>query len=256
MPRPVIGICTALEPARWGVWDAEAAILPRSYLLHVQRAGALGILLAPDPVATEQPDELLDLLDGLLLIGGADIDPAAYGAERNPRTESTYPERDAFELALSRRALERELPFLGVCRGMQLLNIARGGTLNQHLPEAVGHDDHRRVLGTFDGTDHDVRLASGSLAARAAGEEHHATKSHHHQGVERLGEGLEVSGWAVMDDVPEAIEDPSQAFVLGVQWHPEADELSRVIAALVEEARSRRDGRTPGATPPSAASPR
>src|SRR3954454_22942942 len=118
MSRPVIGICTALERARWGVWDAEAAILPRSYLLHVQRAGGLGILLAPDPVATEQPDELLDLLDGLLLIGGADIHPAAYGAQPDPRTEATYPERDAFELALARRALERELPFLGVCRGM------------------------------------------------------------------------------------------------------------------------------------------
>ena len=253
MSRPVIGICTALERARWGVWDAEAAILPRSYLLHVQRAGGLGILLAPDPVAVERPDEVLDLLDGLVLIGGADVDPAAYGAHRDPHTESTYPERDAFELALTRRALERELPFLGICRGMQLLNIARGGTLLQHVPDAVGHEDHRRVLGTFDGTDHDVQLAPGSLAARAAGEERHGTKSHHHQGVDRLGEGLEVSGRAVMDDLPEAIEDPTQPFVLGVQWHPEADELSRVIAALVAEAA---DARSSAATPPSGASPR
>ena len=253
MSRPVIGICTALERARWGVWDAEAAILPRSYLLHVQRAGGLGILLAPDPVAVERPDEVLDLLDGLVLIGGADVDPAAYGVHRDPHTESTYPERDAFELALARRALERELPFLGICRGMQLLNIARGGTLLQHVPDAVGHEDHRRVLGTFDGTDHDVQLAPGSLAARAAGEERHGTKSHHHQGVDRLGEGLEVSGRAVMDDLPEAIEDPTQPFVLGVQWHPEADELSRVIAALVAEAA---DARSSAATPPSGASPR
>src|SRR3954468_18128717 len=199
MSRPVIGICTALERARWGVWDAEAAILPRSYLLHVQRAGGLGILLAPDPVATEQPDELLDLLDGLLLIGGADIDPAAYGAQPDPRTEATYPERDAFELALARRALERELPFLGICRGMQLLNVARGGTLRQHLPEELGHHEHRRSVGTFDEADHDVRLKPGSQAAGAAGEELHATKSHHHQGIGRLGKGLEVTGWAVMD---------------------------------------------------------
>src|SRR4051812_31777136 len=101
MPRPVVGICTALERARWGVWDAEAAILPRNYLLQVQRAGGLGLLLAPDPVAVQDPDEILDLLDGLMLIGGADVDPAAYGAERHQSTEATYPERDAFELALA-----------------------------------------------------------------------------------------------------------------------------------------------------------
>jgi putative glutamine amidotransferase len=141
-----------------------------------------------------------------------------------------------------RRALERDMPVLGICRGMQVLNVACGGTLHQHLPELVGHEDHRRVLGSFDGADHDVRLAPGSLAARAAGEELHATKSHHHQGVDRVGDGLVVTGWAQLDELPEALELERNRFALGVQWHPEADERSRLIAALVEEARARRDG--------------
>ncbi len=149
------------------------------------------------------------------------------------------PERDAFELALVRRALERDLPVLGICRGMQVMNVACGGTLHQDLPELLGHEEHRRVLGSFDGADHDVRLEPGSLAARAAGEELHATKSHHHQGVDRVGEGLVVTGWAVVDDLPEALELPGNAFALGVQWHPEADETSRLIAALVDHAAAR-----------------
>jgi putative glutamine amidotransferase len=119
---------------------------------------------------------------------------------------------------------------------MQILNVACGGTLHQHLPELLGHDHHRRVSGSFDGSDHDVRLLVGSLAARAAGEELHATKSHHHQGVDRIGDGLEVSGWSLVDELVEAIEAPRKRFALGVQWHPEADERSRLIAALVEEA--------------------
>jgi len=132
------------------------------------------------------------------------------------------------------------MPFLGICRGMQLMNIAAGGTLIQHLPESHGHEDHRRVSGTFDGADHDVRLQAGSLAARAAGEELHATKSHHHQGVDALGEGLVVTGWSTLDELPEAIEQPERRFALGVQWHPEADETSRLIAALVQEAAAAR----------------
>jgi putative glutamine amidotransferase len=135
-----------------------------------------------------------------------------------------------------RRALERDLPLLGICRGMQIINVARGGTLHQDLPERAGHDHHRRVPGSFEGSDHDVRLLAGSLAARAAGEQLHPTKSHHHQGVDRVGEGLQVTGWADVDDLPEAIEEPRNRFALGVQWHPEADERSQLIAALVREA--------------------
>lgn len=232
----MIGICTPLERARWGAWDLDAFLLPRNYVDAVHRAGALALLLAPDPALVEDPDAALDLVDGLMLAGGADLEPAAYGAEPHPKTIGSVPERDVFEVALARRALERDIPLLGICRGMQVMNVACGGTLHQDLPELLGHEEHRRVLGSFEGADHDVRLAAGSLAARAAGEELHATKSHHHQGVDRVGEGLVVTGWAVLDELPEAIELPGNAFALGVQWHPEADETSRLIAALVEHA--------------------
>lgn len=239
MTRPVIGICTPLELARWGAWELDAFLLPRSYADAVNRAGAMALLLAPDPALTADPDEALDRIDGLMLAGGGDIDPRFYDALPHPKTIGSVPERDAFELALVRRALERDLPVLGICRGMQVVNVACGGTLHQDLPELLGHEEHRRVLGSFDGADHEVRLEPGSLAARAAGEELHATKSHHHQGVDRVGEGLVVTGWAVVDDLPEALELAGNAFALGVQWHPEADETSRLIAALVEHAAAR-----------------
>jgi putative glutamine amidotransferase len=237
--RPVIGLCAALERAQWGAWDTPAHLLPREYADAVQRAGGIALLLPPDPRTMEHPDELLDLLDGLMLAGGSDVDPAAYGAEPHAATIGTNPERDAFELALAARAIERDMPFLGICRGMQVLNVARGGTLLQHLPESHGHEHHRRNPGTFDGNDHLVRLDDASLAARAAGESSHRTLSHHHQAVDRVGEGLVVSGHSALDDLPEAIELPDRGFVLGVQWHPEADETSRLIGALVDEARER-----------------
>ncbi|QEC49903.1 gamma-glutamyl-gamma-aminobutyrate hydrolase family protein [Baekduia soli] len=235
--RPVIGLCAAIERARWGAWDTPAHLLPREYADAVQRAGGLALLLPPDPAAVADPDELLDLLDGLILAGGSDVGPATYGAVPHPETKGVSPERDAFEVALAQRAIERDLPFLGICRGMQVLNVARGGSLLQHLPESHGHTEHRRTSGSFDGNDHLVRLADGSLAARAAGEQVHRALSHHHQAVDRVGEGLVVTGHADLDDLPEAIELPDRRYVLGVQWHPEADETSRLIASLVAEAR-------------------
>jgi putative glutamine amidotransferase len=235
----LIGLCTTLERARFGAWDRDAMLLPRSYVDAVQRAGGIALMLPPDPRLIEDPDRVLDLIDGLILAGGRDVDPATYGAHPIEETDAPRTERDVFEIALARRALERDLPLLGICRGMQVMNVARGGTLVQHLPHHLGHDDHRRSVGTFDGNDHPVRLAAGSLAARAAGEVHHGTLSHHHQGVERLGDGLEVTGWADEDDMIEAFEDPRLRFALGVQWHPEADERSAVIGALVDEARRR-----------------
>jgi putative glutamine amidotransferase len=239
--RPRIGICTALERARWTVWDAEAYLLNRSYVDSIQVAGGVVLMLPPDPAAAA-PDELLDVLDGLILAGGADVDPASYGQDPHPKTKGTWPERDAFELALATRALVRDIPLLGICRGMQVMNVARGGTLSQHLPDDVGHEAHRRHPGSFEGADHDVRLAEGSLAAIAAGEEHHGAKSHHHQGIARLGEGFVETGWSVLDELPEAIEDPDRRFALGVQWHPEADPSSRLVAALVAEAAAARNG--------------
>jgi putative glutamine amidotransferase len=236
---PVIGMSTALERARWGHWHQAAHLLSRAYADAVRRAGGLAVMLPPDPRASEDPEPWLELVDGLILSGGADVDPSFYGAEPDPHTKGTVPERDAFEIALARGALDRDVPLLGVCRGMQIMNVARGGTLIQHLPHSVGHEDHRRSLGSFDNADHDVRLAEGSLAERAAGETVHSTKSHHHQAIDRLGDGFEITGWATIDELPETIEDPSYRFALGVQWHPEVDPASSLIAALVEEARTR-----------------
>jgi len=241
-PRPVIGVTTYLARASWGIWEDDVALLPAAYLRAVSAAGGTPLLLAPDPTVTAAPEGVLDLLDGLLLAGGNDVDPSRYGAEPHPETKGTLPERDDFELALARGALARRLPVLGICRGMQILNVARGGTLSQHLPDDVGHSDHRRSPGSFDDADHNVVLAGGSLAARAAGEERHATKSHHHQGVARLGEGWVVTGRATVDDLPEAIEDPGGGYALGVQWHPEADPGSPVIASLVAAAAAGPDG--------------
>jgi putative glutamine amidotransferase len=237
MRRPVIGICAALERAQWSVWDQTAVLLPVNYIEAIQRAGGLALVLPPDARAQREPEQTLALLDGLVLAGGADIDAAAYGQAAHAETRDTVPARDVYEIALVRAAIERDLPLLGICRGMQLINVARGGTLTQHLPERVGHEQHRRVIGSFDGAEHDVTLSAGSLAASATGEESHSTFSHHHQGVDRLGDGLIVSGTSSLeDDLPEAIELPGREFVLGVQWHPEADEGSTVIGALVAAA--------------------
>jgi putative glutamine amidotransferase len=237
MPRPVIGICTVLEKARWSVWELDAALLPMNYVRAVHRAGGLAVMLPPDEQLIEDPEELLGRLDGLILAGGADIDPSSYGAERDPHTVDTVPERDRFEIALTRAAIERDVPLLGICRGMQLINVACGGTLIQHLPDRFGHGEHRRVVGSFEGSDHEVNLLDGSLAQEAAGQPVHTTKSHHHQGVDCLGAGLVVSGTSAFEDeLAEAIEVPGKRFVLGVQWHPEADPGSPVVGALVAAA--------------------
>jgi putative glutamine amidotransferase len=237
--RPIIGLCAALEQARWGAWDLPAVLLPADYVSAVQRAGGIGLLIPPDDALAQDPAPMLDRLDGLMIAGGVDLDPSSYGAEPDPHTIGIVPQRDRTELALVRGAIERDLPVLGICRGMQVLNVACGGTLIQHLPDAVGHGEHRRNPGTFDGNDHDVRIKSGSLAALVIGEEVHGIKSHHHQAVDRIGDGLSVTGRSTLDELAEAIELPSCSFALGVQWHPEVDATSPVVAALVERARAR-----------------
>ncbi|GAC1489748.1 MAG: gamma-glutamyl-gamma-aminobutyrate hydrolase [Solirubrobacteraceae bacterium] len=230
MARPAIGICAAVERAQWSVWDQQAMLIPRNYVDAVSAAGGMPLLVLPDPQLLREPGELLDRLDGVILAGGADIDPSFYGAEPGPATVGCVPERDAFEIGLTRAAIARDMPLLGICRGLQLLNVACGGTLIQDLPPEHGH---RRSLGSFAGAGHYVRLEPDSLAARAAGEQRHHVLSHHHQGIDRLGRGLRVSGRAEEDGLAETVELPGARFVLGVQWHPEADVESRVIAALV-----------------------
>ena len=229
----MIGICAAIESARWAAWEVVVNLSPRTYSLAVQRAGGLALILPPDDVVAESPDELLDMIDGLILAGGSDIDPASYGARPHPETRGTWPERDRFELALGARALERDMPVLGICRGMEMLNVIQGGTLTQHLPDL---ELHRHTPGVF--TDHRVALQPGSLAERVVGSEHTEVKSAHHQGLEELGEGVVASGHAD-DGVVEAIDLPERSFAVGVLWHPEEDERSRVVGSLVNEARDR-----------------
>jgi putative glutamine amidotransferase len=237
MSRPLIGVCAAVEPASFGVWKEEpAALLPLSYSRAIHGAGGMMAMLPPDRRATEDPDELLDRLDGLVLGGGADIDPDSQGIEAHPETIGTNPDRDRFEIALARRALERGIPLLGVCRGMQVMNVACGGTLEQHLPDRFGHDRHRPIPGAW--AEHDVRIEPGSLAARAAGTEHLTVKSHHHQGLDKIASDFTASAWATDDESVEAIETEGGGFVLGVLWHPEEDLEDRVIPALVEVASS------------------
>ena len=180
---------------------------------------------------------MLDRIDGLMLTGGNDLQASLYGDASHAEAEAPDPVRDAWEFALVREAIGRDMPFLGICRGMQVMNVAFGGTLTQHLPESLGTTDHRRTTGSFDGNDHLVDLQDGSLVARAAGEVVHSVPSHHHQAVDRVGEGLVLSGVSSGDGVAEAIEMPGRRFAVGVQWHPEADPTSAVIAALVDAAR-------------------
>ena len=230
---PVIGISAAIEQARWGSWDSLVLLSPRTYSLAVQRTGALALILSPDAAVVDEPGVLLDRLDGLLLSGGADVNPLSYGAELQPQTRPALIERDQFEIALTRAAIERDMPVLGVCRGMQIFNVALGGTLDQHIDNL---DIHRHTPGTFH--DHEVVLEPGSLAARAAGVKRLTIPSHHHQGVDALGEGVRVTGRAAEDDLIEAIELPENRFALGVLWHPEQDLGSALIDALVIAAAS------------------
>jgi putative glutamine amidotransferase len=234
MSRPTIGVTAATEKVSYGVWsEVQAFMSPASYARAVQRASGRPVLLIPDQEDTEDPDGVLDFIDALIVTGGAgDVDPALYGEEPHPETGPVQEERDAYELALVRAAIGREMPVLGICRGMQILNVAYGGGIEQHIPDVVGNEDHRHTPGTF--ADHDVDLEPGSLAARAVGAERAPVKSHHHQGVKEIGAGLAVTARAE-DETVEAIEDPSCPFVLGVLWHPEEDEKSQLIKALVSE---------------------
>jgi putative glutamine amidotransferase len=234
---PLIGITTYVEDAAWGHWQLEAALIPYDYVRAVERAGGRAMLV---PTSAEGVDETLDALDGLLFSGGNDLDPASYGAEAHEETAGTKPERDRGELALLEGALTRDMPTLAVCRGFQVLNVVRGGDLVQHLPDAVGHEHHRDVKGVF--SEHGVTLDGASRVGSLLGERA-PVKSHHHQGVGRVGSGLREAGWAE-DGTIEALEDPGKRFAVGVLWHPEAGEDMKLFEALVAEARAYREERS------------
>jgi putative glutamine amidotransferase len=228
MPRPIIGLTTYAEDARFGLQDTFSAVLPLSYVRAVHATGGRAVLITPD-----DPDpEVLVGLDGIIFTGGSDVDPALYGAEPHATTR-VRPERDRAEVLLLRAAVEIELPLLGICRGMQLMSVAYGGRLHQHLPEALGNDRHRPVAGAKFG-EHRVELVPGSRAQAILGDAL-TVNSFHHQGVADPGR-LRATGWCPDDQLIEVVEDPDQPFALGVQWHPEDTEDFRVIVALVEAA--------------------
>ncbi|MEK6273774.1 MAG: gamma-glutamyl-gamma-aminobutyrate hydrolase family protein [Actinomycetota bacterium] len=234
--RPVIGITSYAEEVTWGAWVEAAALVPLSYVHAIERAGGRPLVVPPSEDSIE---ETLVALDGIVFSGGSDLDPAHYGADPHPETDVAREVRDRAELALLKAALERDMPVLAVCRGSQVLNVARGGDLIQHLPEIVGHEGHRRMPG--DWSDHDVRLERESRVGSMLGDRA-PVKSHHHQGFGKIGKGLHESGWAD-DGTVEALEDPAKRFAVGVLWHPEEGEDMALFEGLVEEARRYREDR-------------
>lgn len=228
MTRPVIGISAYREQAAWGVWDQPAVLIPATYVDKVVAAGGLPVVLPP---AVESDPQVVELLDGLVLAGGADLNPDLYGESPHSETVGWRDDRDGGELAILAGALARDLPVLGICRGLQIMTVHAGGRLEQHLPEIVGHDQHRPAPGVF-GV-HSVTLVDGSLAHSVLGDAT-TVKSYHHQGVADAG-SLAVVGHAD-DGSVEAVEVPGRRFALGVLWHPEAGDDPHVFEALVSAA--------------------
>ncbi len=228
--HPRIGLTTYREHASWGVWSEPADLLPATYADAVQAAGGVPMLLPPGAHDLDTAQSALKGVHGLLLSGGADLDPARYGASRDANTGTARPDRDAWELALARVALDGGLPMLGVCRGMQVLNVELGGTLVQHLPEHVGSEAHSPTVGVHGR--HRVRFADGSLLATLLGTSADVA-TYHHQAVETLGAGLAPTAWAD-DGVIEAAELPGDAWVVVVQWHPEVHDRDPLFGAFVD----------------------
>jgi len=235
--RPLIGITTYVTPAKWSYWELDAALIPVEYVRAVERAGGRALLVPPSEDGVE---ETLGALDGLVFSGGSDLDPELYGQEPHEETFGIHEERDRAELALLEAALQRDMPVLAICRGSQVLNVARGGDLVQHLPDVVGDEKHKHTPGAF--ADHAVKVEAGTRLESLLGDQA-PVKSHHHQGIGRIGEGLRVAAHAE-DGTVEAVEDPGRRFTIGVLWHPEAGDDARLFEELVREASQYRAART------------
>jgi putative glutamine amidotransferase len=235
--RPVIGITTYLTTARWSYWELPAALIPESYVRSVAQAGGVPLLVPPS--SGDGFEEILDALDGLVFSGGSDLDPELYGEDAHPETTGVIRERDDFELALMKAALDRDLPVLAICRGSQVLNVALGGGIEQHVPDRVGNDVHKEIPGVF--AEHDVEVKAGTRLASIVGARAHV-KSHHHQSFTGVGNHLQVTAHAD-DGTPEGLEDPTRRFTLGVLWHPEEGEDLALFEALVAEAAEQRANR-------------
>jgi putative glutamine amidotransferase len=237
---PLIGISCYRQQARWGAWDLRASLLPDRYVSSVAAAGGIPVLLPPVPLV----EEAVPRLDAIILAGGGDIDPARYGAERDPHCGPSSDERDGAELALAAAGLAAGVPVLGICRGLQVLNVALGGTLHQHLPDLKGHDGHSPEPAGYGA--HEVSVAPGSrLAAilnRTDLTDHLpvVVPTHHHQAIDALGTGLAATAWATDGTIEAAELDPARhPFVVAVQWHPEAGEDLSLFRALVAAAARR-----------------
>jgi putative glutamine amidotransferase len=233
--KPVVGITTYLTPAAWGAWQLEAALVPASYVRSVVRAGGAPLLVPPGA----SYEETLDAVDGLIFSGGSDLDPELYGEEAHAETEGWIRERDDFELGLMQAALARDVPLLAICRGSQVLNVALGGDLEQHVPDRVHTNVHKETPGVF--AEHDVAVLPGTQLAAILGNRTDV-KSHHHQGYGELGTGL-VEAARAPDGTVEALEDPTRRFTLGVLWHPEEGADLALFEALVQEAAEYRESK-------------
>jgi putative glutamine amidotransferase len=241
---PRIGLTSYRNRATWGVWNDWADLLPAAYAESVAVAGGAPVLLpSPNPTAARSLDDLanavLDGLDGLVLTGGPDLDPALYGAEPHPDAQRPWVERDAWEIALTKLALDRGLPTLCICRGLQALNVALGGTLIQHLPDHVGHEQHSPTPGNY--ARHPIQTAPGSRTAAIYGEQAEVS-TYHHQAIDRLAEGLTPTAWAD-DRTIEAVELDGPSWVTGVQWHPEVSNGAELFGAFVAAAAANRSAR-------------
>ena len=240
--KPLIGLTTYRQQAQTGVWNVEASFLPSEYFDSVNRAGGLAVLLPPQDVTAEDARAIVAGLDGLIVCGGRDVDSSLYGQTSGEFTDAPDKTRDALELALYSAAIAADLPFLGICRGQQVLNVHQGGTLIQHLPDVVGSNKYQ--LGNAEFTIADINVDAGSLLSKALGGDAKVSGAlYHHQAIDQIGKGLKVVARSE-DNIVEAVELEGYGFGLAVQWHPEhTPEDNRIFEALVSAAAEHRSKR-------------